>query len=57
MQSVHKKKNPVEIQEKNGRKSQKKTGKIGKNTVDFWIFGKIFQSFCKSCVLGPSHGK
>ena len=50
------KKIPGENSEKNRRKRQK-TGKIGKNAVDFSIIGKMFKSFCKNYVLVPSLGE
>ena len=57
MQSVHEKKILVKNPEKKVGENAKKTGKIGKNAVDFSNFSKIFQSFRKSDILMPSHGK
>ena len=51
------------IKKNSSQKSRKKwektskTEKIRKNTINFSIFGKIFQSFRKSYVLVLSHGK
>ena len=51
------------IKKNSSQKSRKKwektskTEKIRKNTINFSIFGKIFQSFRKSYVLVPSHGE